>query len=184
MQGCKLRSGVNWPGSLKQNGIKKGLVYCNYSFVTSANLQEDLRSRSSNCQGLDLKVVKAHWSKSWSDSLVPKETMCIVIWSSLFFRFQKEGFSVYSFLQMVKNVPLNSLLVMHSLNERVVNIITAFKENLLVWVACIKYLFDGWWLLIPIWTMLFELWSEKLAVIFLMFKMCSDCLDLCWLVYS
>jgi len=58
--------------------------------------------------------------------------MCIVIWSSLFFRFQKEGFSVYSFLQMVKNVPLNSLLVMHSLNERVVNIITAFKENLLV----------------------------------------------------
>jgi len=90
MQGCKLRSGVNWPGSLKQNGIKKGLVYCSYSFVTSANLQEDLRSRSSNCQGLDLKVVKAHWSKSWSDSLVPKETMCIVIWSSLFFRFQKE----------------------------------------------------------------------------------------------
>jgi len=56
--------------------------------------------------------------------------MCIVIWSSLFFRFQKERiFTVYSFLQMVKNVPVNILLVMHSLNEHVINIITAFKEK-------------------------------------------------------
>jgi hypothetical protein len=63
-------------------------------------------------------------------------------------------FTVDSFLQMVKNVPVNILLVMHSLNEVVVNIITAFKENLphqlVVWVACIKYLFDGWWLLPPV----------------------------------
>jgi len=57
--------------------------------------------------------------------------MCLVIWSSLFFEFQKVRIlTVDSFLQMVKNVPVNSLLVMHSLNELMVNIITAFKENL------------------------------------------------------
>jgi len=57
--------------------------------------------------------------------------MCVVIWSSLFFRFQKVRiFTVDSFLQMVKNVPVNSLLVLHSLNELMVNIITTFKENL------------------------------------------------------
>jgi len=36
---------------------------------------------------------------------------------------------VDSFLQMVKNVPVNSLLVMHSLKELMVNIITAFKKT-------------------------------------------------------
>jgi len=53
--------------------------------------------------------------------------MCIVIWSSLFFKFQKVRiFTVDSFLHVVKNIPVNGLLLMHSVKEQVVNIITAF----------------------------------------------------------
>jgi hypothetical protein len=56
--------------------------------------------------------------------------MSIVIWSSLFLRFQKlRIFTVDSFLQMVKNVPVNSLLVMHSLNELVVKTLSQLSKK-------------------------------------------------------
>jgi hypothetical protein len=35
----------------------------------------------------------------------------------------------------------------------------------LVWVTCVKYLLDGWWLLLPVWAMMFALCSEKVALV-------------------
>ena len=88
-----------------------------------------------------------------------QHVLYIVMWSSLVSRSQRvKVFTWDSFLQMVKNISVLSL-VMHFLNELIVNTTLVLKGHLcdqfLLWVACIKHLFHGWW---HIWYFQYEPW--------------------------